>query len=88
MFPEGELKRIPKEHAIYQTVFDTREIRLKNGGTTLLEGFEVDGRIVLIYSPEGLNDTSNVEGCCCCGGNEVRNSERVNTNVLTYALTH
>ena len=40
-----------------------------------LEGLEIDGRIVLIYSPEGLNDTANAGGgCCCCGGNEIRNS--------------
>ena len=47
------------------------------------------GKIVLIYSQEGLNDTANAGGgCCCCGGNEIRNSQEINVNVFTYALTH
>ncbi|GMV93370.1 MAG: hypothetical protein AMXMBFR82_31480 [Candidatus Hydrogenedentota bacterium] len=88
MFPEHELQKIPMDHPLFRTVFNIDRINLKNGGTTLLEGLELDGRIVLIYSSEGLNDTGNVEGCCCCGGNEVRNSKDVNTNIITYALTH
>ena len=54
-----------------------------------LEGLEIDGRIVLVYSQEGLNDTSNAaSGCCCCGGDELRYAHRINVNLLTYALTH
>jgi hypothetical protein len=88
MFPENELQKIPMDHPIFRTVFDIERINLKNGGTTLLEGLVLDGRIVLIYTSEGLNDTGNVEGCCCCGGNEVKNSKDINTNIITYALTH
>ena len=25
-------------------------------------------------------------GCCCCGGNEIKNSQKVNANILVYAL--
>jgi len=90
VFPGQELATIPMEHKIFKTVFDVTSVRLKKGSTTAaLEGLEIDGRIVLIYSPEGLNDTANAGGgCCCCGGNEVRNSQEINVNVLTYALTH
>lgn len=88
IFPKGKLKSIPLSHPIYHTMFDIKKVSLKGSGTTLLEGYEVDGRIVLVYSPEGLNDTPNVKGCCCCGGNEVRNCHEVNANVFTYALTH
>lgn len=90
VFPEIELVRIPMEHKIFKTVFDVTSVRLKKSqGTAALEGLEIDGRIVLIYSPEGLNDTGNAGGgCCCCGGNEVRNSQEINVNVLTYSLTH
>ncbi|GMW01845.1 MAG: hypothetical protein AMXMBFR84_29820 [Candidatus Hydrogenedentota bacterium] len=88
IFPDGELVKIPINHPIYHTVFEINQIYLKSGGSALLEGYEIDNRIVLVYSPEGLNDTGNVRGCCCCGGNEVKNSERVNTNIITYALTH
>jgi hypothetical protein len=58
-----------------------------------LEGLEIDGKIVMVYSPEGLNDTANAnksggKNCCCCGGNEVKNSQQINVNIFTYALTH
>lgn len=88
IFPGEELKKIPMEHPIFQTVYDIKRINLKNGGTTLLEGYEIAGKIVLIYSSEGLNDTGSVQGCCCCGGNEIRNSKDINANILAYALTH
>jgi hypothetical protein len=88
IFPDAELKKIQMDHALFKTVFDIPNVRLKRHGTTLLEGFEIDGKIVLIYTAEGLNDTGNVKGCCCCGGNEVKNSREINTNILAYALTH
>jgi hypothetical protein len=66
---------------------------LKKGGTAYLEGLVVDGKIVMIYSGEGLNDTANAskedgKQCCCCGGNEIKNSQDINVNIFTYALTH
>jgi hypothetical protein len=88
IFPEKPLKKIEMEHPIYRTVFDITRIQLKDGGSTLLEGLEIDGRIVAIYSPEGLNDTPNVKGCCCCGGNEIKNCQELNVNIFIYALTH
>ncbi|MEK6238367.1 MAG: hypothetical protein N2C14_26925 [Planctomycetales bacterium] len=44
---------------------------------------------MLIFSPDGLNDTGKVGGnCCCCGGNEILNARQINVNLLAYALTH
>jgi hypothetical protein len=37
---------------------------------------------------EGLNDVAHAKGCCCCGGNELRNPARVNVNVFTYAVLY
>ena len=89
IFPNRKLEKISMDHMVFKTVFDITEIKLKkSSGTAVLEGLEIDGRIVLIYSSEGLNDTSSVEGCCCCGGNEVKNSQEINVNVFTYSLTH
>jgi hypothetical protein len=88
IFPDAELEKIQMDHALFKTVFDIPSVRLKRHGTTLLEGYSIDGKIVLIYTAEGLNDTGNVKGCCCCGGNEVKNSREINTNILAYALTH
>lgn len=93
IFSDNELTRIPMDHPIFHTVFDIRRIHLKKGGTTFLEGLTIDDKIVLIYSREGLNDTANAtkkggKRCCCCGGNEIKNSQDINVNIFTYALTH
>jgi len=93
VFPESKMVRISMNHPIFHTVFDIRSISLKKGGTAYLEGLVVDGKIVMIYSGEGLNDTANAskkdgKKCCCCGGNEIKNSQDINVNIFTYALTH
>ena len=88
IFADRQLKKISMDHALFKTIYDIKTIRLKNGGTTQLEGLEMDGRIVLIYSAEGLNDTPSVKGCCCCGGNEIKNCHEINANVFAYCLTH
>ncbi len=95
IFPNNKMKKISMNHAIFHTIFEINAITLKKGGTTQLEGLEIDGKIVLIYSPEGLNDTANAgkkgtggAQCCCCGGNEIKNSQEINVNIFTYALTH
>ena len=53
-----------------------------------LEGVTVNGRLGVIYSQDGLNNTANTQGCCCCGGNEITNCEQVNVNILAYALLY
>lgn len=98
IFPDKRLTKLKMSHPLFHTVFDVRTITLKKGGTTQLEGLEIDGKIVLIYSPEGLNDTATAgktgktgsggKRCCCCGGNEIKNSREINVNIFTYALTH
>jgi Domain of unknown function (DUF4159) len=90
IFPDLPLKPIEMSHPIFQTVYHIRQLVAKRTGThPRLFGLEFDGKIVLIWSPDGLNDTANAGGnCCCCGGNEIRNSREVNVNLLAYALTH
>ena len=89
MFPELSLKKVPMTHAVFHTVYDISKLPTTHGHEGALEGLEIDGRIVMVYSPEGLNDTSNAgSGCCCCGGDELRFAQRINVNLLTYALTH
>ena len=88
VYPDVELGPIPMEHPMFRTVFNIASIKLKNGGTTSLQGLELNGRTVLVYTPEGLNDTSSVKGCCCCGGNEIRNSHDINVNIVTYSVLH
>ena len=51
-----------------------------------LEAYSLNGRIALIFSSDGLNDTAHAENCCCCGGDEIDRAEFINANVLAYAL--
>jgi hypothetical protein len=87
-FPEYALQKIPMTHPIFSTVNPIAELREKQGKQVYLEGLEINGRLVLAYSPEGLNDVAHASGCCCCGGNEVRDPARVNVNIFTYAVLY
>ena len=89
IFGNDCLKDIPLNHDIFRTVFSVKDLKLSHSGPeTLLKGFTRNGKIVVVYSAEGLNDSSHAEGCCCCGGNEIQNSMEINANILAYALLH
>lgn len=88
LFPEAPLKTIPMSHPIFSLFYDVPALHLKSKGTTLVEGIEIDGRLALIYSAEGLNDVGNAKGCCCCGGDQIKESQKVNVNILLHALTN
>jgi hypothetical protein len=88
-FPEIKLEKIDLEHPIFHTVYDISALDCKSREQAALEGLEIDGKIVLVFSPDGLNDTGKAGGsCCCCGGNEILNARQVNVNLLAYTLTH
>ncbi len=86
--PEAKLSKIPMTHSVFSTVGKISVLRCKQGNSALLEGLEINGRLVMIHSGEGLNDVHNAKGCCCCGGNEILDSARVNVNIFTYALLY
>ena len=89
LFGKESLKKIPSDHPVFRTVNVVNQIKLTHPGEpAYLEGLELNGKLVLIYSPHGLNDTEHTEGCCCCGGNEIVNSMELNVNILVYALLH
>lgn len=89
VFPKRKLKKLEMTHPVFHTVHDIDRLRMKKVSQVQLEGLEIDGRLVLIYSAQGLNDTANAgKGCCCCGGDEILNAQAVNVNILAYALTH
>ncbi len=87
-FPEYQLNKIPMNHAIFSMVNTVSVLTCKNGNTALLEGLEINGRLVMVYSKEGLNDVKNAKGCCCCGGNMINESAKVNVNIFTYSLLY
>lgn len=91
IFPNHELVQLDADHPVFHTVYDIKSSSYRSGDIKLPElwGLEIDGRIVLVWSPDGLNDTANAgPSCCCCGGNEVKSAKLINVNLLAYALTH
>ena len=87
-FPEGKLVKLPMSHPVFSIVNQIPRLTDKHGGQTFVEGMEINGRLVMVYSKDGLNDVSNAKGCCCCGGNMIAESVLVNVNVFTYALLY
>jgi hypothetical protein len=90
LFPDVPLSPLPAEHPVFHTIYDIDKVRTRQAATgPAIFGLELAGRLAVIFSPVGLHDTVNAgEGCCCCGGNEVRDAMLVNANVLAYALTN
>lgn len=87
IFPETSLVPITFDHPVFHTVYDISSLQVRHGKPQPMEALAIDGRLAVVYSADGLNDTGHVKGCCCCGGNEIVNCEQVNVNVLAYALT-
>jgi hypothetical protein len=87
-FPNNKLNTIPLTHPIFSIVHNIPRLTDKSGKVVSLEGLEINGRLVMVYSKEGLNDVEHAKGCCCCGGNEVKDPLRVNVNVFAYAVVY
>jgi hypothetical protein len=88
IFPEHKLVKLPMSHPVFSTVNQITKLTDKQGGQAYIEGMEVNGRLVMVYSKDGLNDVANAKGCCCCGGNMIMESVLVNVNAFTYALLY
>jgi hypothetical protein len=89
IFGNDCLKDIPMDHEMFRTVFTIKELKMsKSEGAGALKGITHNSKIVVVYTPEGLNDSSHAENCCCCGGNEIQNAMEINANILAYALLH
>ena len=90
IFPDAALVKLELDNKVFHTVYDVQQLNTKHAHDgAKLEGLEVEGKIVLVFSSDGLNDTANAGGnCCCCGGDEIRNARQINVNLLAYALTH
>jgi len=85
--PGYELREIPMDHEIFSTVHRIRSLNVKGSPAHLL-GIFINGRLALVYSPEGLNDAKSAKGCCCCGGAEISEARQVNVNAVAYSLLH
>lgn len=89
IFSGDALKPLATDHPLFHTIYDIDTIDVRNAADNAIFGMSIEGALRVVYSPLGLNDTGNAgKGCCCCGGNEVRNARLINANILAYALSH
>jgi hypothetical protein len=88
IFPAQPLRPIGMDHPIFHTVYEITDLQAKHGKPRPLEGITLGGRLGVLYSQDGLNDTAHTQGCCCCGGNELTNAVQINVNILAYALLY
>jgi hypothetical protein len=65
IFGKDALKDIPMDHALFNTIYTVKELKLSHGGTGKLQGITHNGKLVVAFASDGLNDTANTEGCCC-----------------------
>jgi hypothetical protein len=89
IFPGQTLQAVPENHPIYRIVYKIDSVKTTHAQhKTQLQALTQNGNIIVIFSSDGLNDTSHAENCCCCGGDEVDQAEYMNVNILAYALFH
>ncbi len=92
LFPGRAMHKIALSHPMFRTVYKIGSLETSHQRhgpqAAALEGFATNGKLVLVFSPDGLNDTAHAENCCCCGGDEITNAEFINVNLLAYALLH
>ena len=88
LFDGSPLEKLEMTHPIFHTVNDIEKLTAKHGEPKPLEGVSLGDRLAVLYSQDGLNDTSHSQGCCCCGGNEITNAELINVNILAYTVSY
>lgn len=87
--PEYQFRTLAMTEPIFHTLFDIDSIQSVKPASEPILGLQIDGRLAIVYSPLGLNDSRSLGGkCCCCGANELRNARFINANAVVYALTH
>ncbi len=87
IFGASSLQAVPMSHPVFSTVFPITALEAGKKPTSgHLDGVSVNGKLVIIYSGDGLNDSANSRNCCCCGGSELGNALQINANILSYAL--
>jgi hypothetical protein len=90
LFPDQPMAQLPLDHPLMRTIYQLDSLPTRRKEVAgYLEGVAIEGRLVVVFSAMGLNDTENAGGgCCCCGGNELVDAHRLNANLLAYVLTH
>ena len=92
VFPDLKLQRIPPDHRLFTEIWhDLRQVRFNRalGGRAeepYLEGIELDGRYVVIYSKFDIGCAIERHQSLECLGYTHEDAVRIATNVVLYAL--
>jgi hypothetical protein len=93
MFPDKPLAPIPADHEIFTTKvgYDIRKLRANfpAGGADvapILEGIEVDGRLVVVYSKLDVGCALEKQTTKDCKGYDHESALKLAANVVLYAL--
>ena len=91
LFPDPNddagLEDLPIEHEIFTALYEIPGLSTADAKPARVLGLTLRGRLAVVYSPSGLNDSETAgQGCCCCGTGEIRQARFLNANLLVYAL--
>ena len=92
LFPGQKWTTLPLTHPLFRLVYKIDDLGTTHGllGTTAakLEAILYRGRVVALFSANGLNDSPHAVNCCCCGGDEIEKAEFINVNALAYSVIY
>lgn len=60
--PESPPFELPLDHPVFHSLFDIQDFISRRRQPVRMMGVEVGGRLAVLYSPQGLNDTNEVGG--------------------------
>lgn len=60
--PETALIELPMDHPVFHALFDVQDFISRKRQPVRLLGLEIEGRLAMLYSPQGLNDTNEAGG--------------------------
>lgn len=98
LYPNQKLKRLPPDHPIIkgEPGFDLSKLAYRPAvlrehpklTSPELYGVEVDGRLVMVFSPYGLGCGLEDHKCYNCRGVAPTDSKRLAANIVLYALSN
>lgn len=102
LYPNQRLKRIPVDHEVFSddALYDLRQVSRRVAfettnaaiqgnvirGEPFLEGIEVDGRLVVIYSKHDISCALERQASIACTGYVSDDAVKIAVNVLLYSL--
>lgn len=94
LFPDGKIKRLPPDHAVFRSFYLSPSVVGRKVGNPYLEGIDIDGQTVVIYSQNDLGgawvrDRLGNWLYECIPGGELQRLEAMKLflNIVIYSLT-